>query len=198
MATQRLGAGASRDDDLVARLEVLSLARPFTPSGYIRSNLDRSNGFAAAGVNAPNTSGRLLLTLFPLVAGETIRSFTCVSGTTAGASLTHAWYCLYDINLAKLAVTTDDTSASWAINTAKTLSLSAPYSVTSTGLYYVGIVVVGTTLPTLLGVNTGLGAMSLPPIMNGLSTSGLTTPATAPATAAALSAAIAQPYVLAA
>lgn len=196
MSRLRLGAAASRDKDLITRAEGLSLDRPYAPTAYIRSNIDRMTGPAPAGVAALST-GRLTLTALYLQAGEVVTSLTFISGTTAGATLTHTWFALYDFTTrALIRQTNDDTSAAWATATVKTLNLSSTYTVPTTGLYFAGINVTGTTVPTIIGNTTSTALLGLTPLINGSSTTGLT--ATAPATAAAPSAIAGQPLVLAA
>ena len=157
------------------------------PTGAKRATMPRHA--AAVATFQPNSTGRLSLHAIRLRAGDVINSITFMAGATAGAVLTHAWFALYDANRAKLAVTADDTASSWTANTTKTLALTAPYTVPADGVYYLGIVVVGTTMPTLQGSSgPTAAAAAVAPITAGTSTGSLTTPATAPTTAAALTA----------
>lgn len=138
---------------------------------------------------APNSSGRLSLHAIKLRAGDVISSISFMSGSTAGATLTHVWFALYDANRSLLRVTADDTAAAWAVNTVKTLALASSYTVPADGTYYLGIVVVGTTMPNLQGsAGPTAAAAAVAPISAGSSTTGLVAPGTAPATAAALTA----------
>jgi hypothetical protein len=79
----------------------------------------------------------------------------------------------------------NDTTTAWAANARKTLALTSTFTTTYSGLYYLGIMVAATTVPTIKGntAKTGgqLGAGA--PSLGGTSTTGLTT--ALPATAAA-------------
>lgn len=163
------------------------VARQLLPAGALAANAPR---WAVASVTHQTpTSGRLAMYLVYLEAGTVVSNITFMSGTTAGATLTHTWFSLYSSALAKLAVTADDTSAAWAAVTAKTLALTAPYTVPTSGNYYLGVTCVGTTMPTFTGSSgVALAAGTLAPILSGWSTTGLTDPASAPSTAAALAA----------
>lgn len=67
----------------------------------------------------------------------------------------------------------------------KTLSLAAQYTVPSTGLYYVGIMVAATTVPTIKGQAAPSASQlhGTAPILNGTSSTGLTTALPNPAAA---------------
>ena len=131
------------------------------------------------------SSGRLSLQAIYLPAGVTINSISFWSATTAGATLTNQLFGLFDSSYNLLRSSTNDTSTAWAANSRKTLSLTSAFTTTYSGLYYLGIMVAATTVPTLKGntAKTGgqLGAGA--PTMGGTSTTGLTT--ALPATAAA-------------
>jgi hypothetical protein len=137
----------------------------------------------------PNSTGRLSLHAIRLRAGDVLTSISFMSGGTAGATLTHVWFALYDANRALLRVTADDTAATWAASTVKTLTLASSYTVPADGTYYLGGVVVGTTMPTLQGsAGPTAAAAAVAPVSAGTSTTGLVAPATAPNPAAALTA----------
>jgi hypothetical protein len=131
------------------------------------------------------STGRLSLQAIWLPAGITINSISFWSATTAGATLTNQLFGLYDFNLNLLQQSVNDTSVAWAANSRKTLALASVFTTTYTGLYYLGIMIAATTVPTLKGntAKTGgqLGAGA--PSMGGTSSTGLTT--ALPATAAA-------------
>lgn len=129
------------------------------------------------------SSGRLSLQAIWLPAGVTINSISFWSATTAGATLTNQLFGLYDNNLNLLRSSNNDTSTAWAANSKKTLSLTSAFTTTYSGLYYLGIMVAATTVPTIKGntakTNGALNAAA--PSMGGTSNTGLTTalPATA-------------------
>lgn len=142
------------------------------PTDCVAATLDR--GVTTINGTAP-TSGTVELGLLWIPAGAVITSITFISATTALSAGTHQYFGLYDTSRNRLAVTADATSAAWAANTAKTLSLTADYKVTSSGLYYVGILVTATTMPTLAGTTLFNSAISnVAPILCGTSSSGQT------------------------
>jgi hypothetical protein len=148
-----------------------------------------------ANLTAPTASARLFLVSIPIAAGKTCNAITFTSGATAVSAATNQWFALFDSSLAKLAVTADDTSTAWGTSAAKTLNLSAPFVTTYTGLYYVGICVVASTIPTLRGVSAAVNDHTgIAPRMCGPSTTGLTDPASCPDPAGAPAASGVIPY----
>lgn len=168
---------------------VADLSETYTmPSGALAVTYDRraSPDNDMSGI----TGGTLRLTAVVLKAGVVVNSVSWLSGGTAGATLTHQWFCLTDSARLVLGKTADATNAAWAARTVKTLALTAPYTTTYEGLHYIGVLVTGTTVPSTLGrLAAGTGVVyALPPILTGLSTAGLTTPASLGASAAAITA----------
>ena len=135
---------------------------------------------------AAQTSGTLFLQAIYLRAGTICSSISFHSATTAAASLTNQIFGLYDGNRNLLASTANDTTTAWAANTLKTLNIATPYTITQTGLYYLGCMVAAGTMPSMLGVTipVSVNLLGQAPILHGTSTTGLTT--TLPATAAAI------------
>lgn len=129
------------------------------------------------------SSGRLSLQAIYIPAGVTIGSISFWSATTAGATLTNQLFGLYDNNLNLLRSSVNDTSTAWAANSRKTLALTSAFTTTYSGLYYLGIMVAATTVPTIKGntAKTGGQLNAGAPSMGGTSNTGLTTslPATA-------------------
>ena len=132
-------------------------------------------------------TGRLSLQAIYLPAGTTINSISIWSASTAAGTPTNQLFGLYDINLNLLRSSVNDTTTAWAANSRKTLALTSAFTTTSSGLYYLGIMVTATTVPTLKGntAKTGGQLNAALPTMGGSSTSGLTT--ALPATATAIS-----------
>jgi hypothetical protein len=97
--------------------------------------------------------------------GDVVTNLTFLSGSTAAGTPTHWWFALYDTSTtpALIAQSADQTSTAWAADTVKTLALSAPHTVTSTGIYYAAVNVTATTPPSLSGVTldnaAGAGAV---------------------------------------
>jgi hypothetical protein len=138
--------------------------------------LDRN--FCTETNTAALVSGTLRLQAIWINAGRTISWISWHSATTALATGTNQLFGLYRVSdRALLAVTVNDGAAAWAANVIKTLRVTTPYTVTTTGLYYVAIMVAATTVPTLKGnlaiTNGALQAQA--PILLGTSNTGLTT-----------------------
>lgn len=132
------------------------------------------------------TSGRLSLQAIWLTAGEVIKWISFHSASTAANAPTNQLFGLYDINRNLLATTANDTSAAWSANSIKTLKLASSYTVPTTGLYYIGIMVTATTaVPTLKGLTslTDTQLHGASPILGGTSSTGLTTSLPNPAAA---------------
>jgi len=124
----------------------------------------------------------------PLAQGQTINAITFMSGAQAEATGTHLWYAIYRADtLALLAQSTDNTgAAAFGASLSFRQALTAPVVLPYTGLYYLGINVTASTVPTLLnltsGVTTNLGAVaSTAPILAATSTGSLTAAAPNPA-----------------
>jgi hypothetical protein len=185
---------------------MMSLLRPLLGSQAFATRASTVPATAALASTYPRTcggasqtviaSGVMSLVAAYLEAGTVVTNITFVSGGTAAGTPTNQWFALYDGSRNKLAVTSDALTAAWAGSTAKTLALSSPYTVTTSGVYYLGIMVKATTVPSLVGmaVNPGLSMMAPVVAGNDATNTGLTTPATAPAVAAALTAIGAIPY----
>ena len=119
------------------------------PSGLLTSNIPRIMG---TGNLAALTTQVMTTVALPLQAGDVVTSLTFVSATTAANTPTNWWYALYSPAGALLAQTADQTNGAWAANTAKKLALATPQLITEAGVYYAGIMVKASTVPTLVGV----------------------------------------------
>jgi hypothetical protein len=118
---------------------------------FQKSNLERR--YLTSNLSALTTQVMLAAAL-PLEAGDVVTNLTFVSGATAAGTPTNWWFALYSsaATPALIAQTADQTSTAWAANTAKTVALSAPYTVLTAGVYYAAIMVKAATPPTLAGV----------------------------------------------
>lgn len=129
------------------------------------------------------SSGRLSLAAIYIPAGVTVNSISFWSATTAAGTPTNQLFGLYDLNLNLLRSSNNDTTTAWAANSRKTLALTSAFTTTYSGLYYLGIMVTATTVPTLKGNTAKVGGQlnAGAPSMGGTSNTGLTTalPATA-------------------
>lgn len=170
------------DDDLVsggtgAYGQVLSdlAGTPFMqnqhfPTGFTLSNFRTKYLPWAVATGAP-ASGTAWATPISLPGGFVVSNITFVSGTTAGATLTHQWFGLADSSLKIVATTADDTSTAWGASTAKTLAITkasgataGAYKVPSTTpegratLYYAVFLVAASTVPTIHGITSSAWA----------------------------------------
>ena len=134
------------------------------------------------------STGRLSLQAIAIREGELLTSISFWSATTAANTPTNQIFGLYDSDLTLLRATNNDTTTAWGANTRKTLNLTSTFTTTYTGLYYLGIMVTATTVPTIKGyaARTGGQLNAAAPSLGGTSTTGLTTalpnPAAAPGT----------------
>ncbi len=89
-----------------------------------------------------------------LCAGQVITNISFISGNSgaAVATISHWWFNLMNSGRTVVATTTNATSEAWAINTRKTKALTAPYTVPTTGTYYVGVMMAASTPVSLLAV----------------------------------------------
>lgn len=124
----------------------------------------------------------------PLQAGDLITNITVKSGATAAGTPTNYWFALYSsaATPALLSQTADQTSTAWAANTVKTLALATPQRITTTGVYYVGLMVKATTPPSLIGKTVGIAGAAAAILSSAVlsQTSGSALTDTAPATIA--------------
>lgn len=115
-----------------------------------------------------------------LQAGDLVTSITAISGATAAGTPTNYWFALYSAAGALLAQTADQLTAAWAADTVKTLPLATAQKIPFGGLYFVGLMVKATAVPSLLG------AAGAKPVLAGenniAQTSGSALVGTAPAT----------------
>jgi hypothetical protein len=144
-------------------------------SATIRETVPRYGGLISnlAGIL---TSGQVYMVSIPLVGYETITNITFVSGSQAAVTPTHWWFFLATTGRVVQRFTADQTTTAWAANTTKTLALSTPYQASISGNYYLGIMVVAGTPPSLKGVAGDADIAALTPILQGnSSTTGQTT-----------------------
>lgn len=135
------------------------------------------------------TTGQIFCQAIWLTAGTTVTNISFCSATTAAGTPTHYVFALYDYSRNLLASSADQTSTAWAANTVKTLAMGTPYLVPTTGLYYLMLSVVATTVPTIKGGTGKTGGQlgGTAPILQGLSSTTYST-GTAPASLGAITA----------
>ena len=163
-----------------------------SPSGAVAERFPRQ--YLALSSQAALASGRLSLFAIELLAGQVVSTITFFAAGAAASAPTNQWFSLWDASRNLLGVTNDDTTTAWGIPTSKTLTLASSYTVPTSGLYYLGIVVVASTPPNLMGAAGSPALGGIAPILSGTSTTGLTTPASAPASADAITADSFNPY----
>lgn len=114
--------------------------------------------------------------------GTPVTNIGFVSGTTPAGTPTNQWFSLYSAAGVKLRVTSDDLTTAWAANTAKVLACSSPYTVPESAMYYLGIMVKATTVPTVQGKLVSSIIAAMPPMFLAHDTTNvtLTNPASAP------------------
>jgi hypothetical protein len=130
-------------------------------------------------------SGTLAMMLIYLQAGQLVSNITMSSATTAAGTPTNYFFALYDINRNLRAQSANQTTTAWAANTVKTLAMTTPYRVPTSGAYYIGYFMTATTVATLKGgtARTGGQLAGTAPIIYGTSSTGLTTALPDPAAA---------------
>lgn len=171
---------------------------PASPDAFHRRNLPRTNLYDSAGDTGQVALVTEVMTSVPIYlhAGDVITNISVRSGATAANTPTNYWLALYSsaATPALLAQTADQTSTAWGANTTKTLALATAQTITESGVYWVGIMVKATAVPTLLG------AVGAPAIVTGernlSQSSGSSLAATAPATIATPTAKQFIPYVV--
>lgn len=130
-------------------------------------------------------SGTLFLQAIYLKAGQLVSNISIWSATTAAATTSNLFFALYDGNRNLLAQSANQGAYSWAANSKKTLAMQTAYRVTVSGVYYVGVLQVATTIATLKGgtAKTGGQLAAATPVLHGTSSTGLTTALPNPAAA---------------
>lgn len=130
-------------------------------------------------------SGTLFLQAIYLKAGTLVSNITVWSATTAAATTSNLFFALYDGSRNLLAQSANQGAYTWAANSKKTLAMTTAYRVTVSGVYYIGVLQVATTIATLKGgtAKTGGQLAADAPILQGTSSTGLTTSLPNPAAA---------------
>lgn len=170
----------------------------------------------SSAANVIGATGQLYFIAVAGIEGQVIGHLGLLTGTTPASTPTHTWMVLADRLLNGLAWTADQTTTalaastaySWAIATtvlnplnptvSATLATATTFTLPYTGLYYIGFMNSGTTIPTGSGEVTTAAAAGLAPILNGTSTTpGAVGPPTAATAYSALTALVGASYLVA-
>jgi hypothetical protein len=201
-----VGSRVSSSKDQFGALMPDSSVRVLASSSFNDPDVDPSMALAPTGVLAasfprhestvanvsPFATGQLFLVAIPLLAGTVVTSAFWWSATQAAVTPTHWWFSLHDSALAFLRQTADQTTTAWAATTKKTVAFATTYTATYSGLYYLGFMMAAATVISTYGASSNTNVMGDPPVLQGASTTGLTT--TAPAPAGAITTNANRPY----
>ncbi len=161
---------------------LLGGAAPYT--GFPRTNMPNAAGGADLAALA---TGVITGTYVYLDAGQVVNRIAFVNGATTGATLTHQWAAIWAVGGGSLgAQSTDSVVATTVANQMLEYLMSAPYTAPISGMYPVGLMFAGTTVPSIRGASLGTGN-SMAPVLTGFTslkhgwTSGSALTTTAPA-----------------
>jgi hypothetical protein len=160
---------------------------PLSASTSVAENIPRS--LAGESVTIATTSGVVYMMAVYIPSNTVVNNVTVVTGSTASSNdVTINWAALCDNTRKVLAVSANATAQLTPAGFKNTLALSAPYTTTRSGLYYVAYTVGATTTqPTVCGVTSaGTEVNAIVPILCGQSATGSTS--TPPAVGATLGA----------
>ena len=132
------------------------------------------------------TNGVLCVVAIGLPKGLVVNGCAFATKSTAAVTIAHGWYALLDPGTGSgpvpRAVTADQAgSGTWlaAVNSLYPLTFASPYTIPSSGLYYLGFMISATTMPNLAGPGlVTAGLVSATPVLAGTSSTGQTTPPT--------------------
>lgn len=179
------------------------LATPGTLTTTVAASID--TGAVANATTAIGATGVVYMVPIMLPGGVTIGHLNFFSGTTAASTPTHFWMALCNGSRVMLACTGDQTSTAIAASSLFSLAIATTaagaqttFTTTYAGLYYVAIMITGTTIPTTAGTvpplsvttATGVGVTT-----GSSATTGQTTPPTFPTTFGAITAVQIRAYV---
>jgi len=122
--------------------------------------------------NAVGTTGQVSLMLIWLRAGTTVSNISVCTATSAANTPTHAAIGLCSLTGAVLATSADQLTTAMAANTLYKIAMTTPYTVPTTGAYYIAWSMTSSGQPTLKGqtaVTNGVLYGTTPPVF-GVST----------------------------
>ena len=158
-----------------------SFASEYEPQSNIRFHASKGETMPRQLCPEVNTafaaSGTLFMQAIFLQGGVIVNNIVLYSATTASATLTYCLFGLYDSSRNLLATSANASAlGTWAANTSRSLPMVTPYTIPTTGLYYIGVFVTATTMPTLKGftARTDGSLNGTAPIISGTADTGLT------------------------
>ena len=164
---------------------VFPLMRSAEPSAPVTGGIAETvRRFNVSGTLTP-ASGSLYIAAVFLPAGTSVGHIGFVTDTTAATGPTHWWVALLDNTYKQQAHSADQTTAAIAASTWFSLALTAPFTTTYSGTYYLALAIAtSTTQPTICASGavprpamiTGTNVVA--PLVSGVSSTGLTTPGT--------------------
>lgn len=177
---------------------VLPAGDPYIIGGWRYANYSRLTSMSSLGAL---TSGTILLTAMWLPAnGQPLTQLGFVTTATAASVPLHSWMVLCDADLYVIAASSDKATTAIPASTVQTYTISST-TPSYSGLYYVGIMVAATTVPTLAGFgSSGPAAQGqatgTTPILAGNSSTGQTTPPAVNTKLTAITSGANFPYIL--
>lgn len=124
------------------------------------------------------TSGTVYFAAVGLPKGTVVANITFCTGTAPESGGTHGWYALLDSTGKVVAVSADQTGATFFGNGSLiTVAMGASYTVSASGLFYVAQCVVASGMPNFIGSNLSSSiGVARAPVLCGTAGTGQTTP----------------------
>ena len=164
------GAPWVRDSGGVVSAAISPSEVSASPTGALGETIPRyAVNSATQAIGA--TTGTVYMAGLWLPSGLKITNISWVTGSTAAGTPTHWWLGLADNGGVQRAHTADQTTGAIAANTLITKALTATFTTTYTGLYYVLISVTATTNPTASGIAAPTNMNTTSPLLAGVSPS---------------------------
>ena len=167
----RNGVPWTRDPNGVVSTMISPSEFSTSPTGCLAETFPRCLGSGATATQVIGaTTGTVYMMGVWLPAGLTITNLNWVTGTTAAGTPTHWWLGIANSAGLQQAATADQLTGAIAASTLITKALTATYTTTATGLYYLLLSVTATTNPTATGLPAPISQMNLAtPVLAGVS-----------------------------
>jgi hypothetical protein len=125
------------------------------------------------------TAGTVFASIMTLPAGFILNNISLINAVTATSTPTHQWAGIASVATTSkvLAVTADTLTAAVAADAVQTFAFAAPYTVPTSGQYWIFFCIAGTTGPTFAAATTlgSHGRGNVPPFNSGPCATGQTT-----------------------